>query len=798
MTAKPETDLPLRALGSLPPDWDPDALAAIARRHFDVRGEPHPLGGERDQNLRMLDAHGAPVVVKLSGMEEGRDTLALQTAALRHIARVDPGLNVPRVIASNRDEDVVPIGTDKQIGHYLRVLTWLPGESVESLGIDSVDAGQVGGFVSRLGRSLAGLSHPSPRQETVWNLTTADCLRDHARCFSDPERRRLVEVAFDIFLRHGLARLGAVRAQFIHNDTGPANLLADSVNHGDIGGVFDFGDMTHGPRIVDPVISAVKFAQGRPAPVDVCARLFGGYSAHSTLDIEEVELLFPAIMGRIALTTTIQAWREVNRPAQAHLLACHMDALFRDLETYLTEGKDRVTSRFSDAAGVPCVAGRIVIPPPPERDTGKLLERRRKVLGPALHLTYERPLHAVRGDGVWIYDESGRPHLDAYNNVPHVGHAHPRVADAVSRQCRLINTNTRYLYDEVVEYAERLTARCPGPLDVCVFVNSGSEATDVAWRLAREWNGHEGALVMEDAYHGCTHATADLSPLRWPTNSGPPHVRCLTAPDTYRGRWPAEEPDAAVRFAEDADRKIADLGAAGFKLAALVVDTAFCTNGMPDVPEGYLATVAEKVRAAGGLVIADEVQYGFGRSGDRFWGFELHGLVPDLVALGKPAANGMPLGAVITRSDVLQRFRDQHHLFSTFGGNPVATAAATAVLDVVEDENLQTNARETGAYLRRGLEALMREHDVIGRVSGQGLFCIVDVVEDRETKRPHPKLAARLQNAMREEGVLVGTEGRHDNFLKIRPPMPFGPPHADLLVQAFERALTVHGRQPAR
>lgn len=795
MTARPETHLPLRALGSLPPDWDPDALAAIARRHFGLAGEPQPLGGERDLNVRMVDASGAPVVVKLSGAEEGPDALALQTAGLRHIARADPDLNVPRVVTSKRGEDMIPIAAEGQDCRYLRVLTWLPGETLESQGTDCVDAAGVGEFVSRLGRSLADFSHPSAHQEMAWNLMTADRLRDQTRCFASPQRRRLVEVAFDIFLRHGPARLGAVRAQVIHNDTGPANLLADPDNPGGVGGVLDFGDMTHGPRVVDPVISAVKIAQGHPTPIDLCARVFGGYSAHSALDVDEVELLFPAMMGRIALTVTIQAWREVHCPMQADLLADTIDVMFDNLEICLAAGRDRATKRFAEAVGVASGACRIAIPPEREHDAGRLLERRRAVLGPALHLTYERPLYAVRGDGLWIYDEHGRPHLDAYNNVPHVGHAHPCVADAISRHSRLINTNTRYLCDEVVEYAERLTTRCPDGLDACVFVNSGSEATDVAWRIAREWNGHEGVLVMEDAYHGCTHATADLSPLRWPTDSGPPHVRCLTAPDTYRGRWPAEEPDAAARFAEDAERKIADLDAAGFKLAALVVDTAFCTNGMPDVPQGYLATVAEKVRAAGGLVIADEVQYGFGRPGDRFWGFELHGLVPDLVVLGKPAANGMPLGAVITRSDVLQRFRDRHHLFSTFGGNPVATAAATAVLDVVEDENLQTNARETGAYLRRGLEALMCEHDVIGRVSGQGLFCIVDVVEDRETKRPHPTLAARIQNTMREEGVLVGLEGRHDNFLKIRPPMPFGPNHADLLLDAMERALTIHARR---
>ena len=368
MKSGPKTALPLRALGNRPPDWAPDALAAIARRHFDLGGEPLPLGGERDQNLRMLDGNGAPVVVKLSGVEEGRDALALQTAALRHIAGVDPGLTVPRVVTSNRGEDMVPIAAGDQGCHYLRVLTWLPGETVESRGTDSVDAGKVGEFVSRLGRSLAGFSHPSSHQEMAWNLMTAERLRAETRCFSSPERRTLVEVAFDIFLRHGPAKLGAVRAQVIHNDTGPANLLADSRDPGGVGGVFDFGDMTHGPRIIDPVISAVKLAQGHSTPVDTCARLFGGYGAHSALDVEEVELLFPAMMGRIALTATVQAWREVNCPMQADLLAECMDPLFENLETFLAEGRDRATKRFAEAAGVPSGACRIAIPPARERD----------------------------------------------------------------------------------------------------------------------------------------------------------------------------------------------------------------------------------------------------------------------------------------------------------------------------------------------------------------------------------------------------------------------------------------------
>lgn len=792
MNDGPEVPPALPALGSRPPDWGPRELAAIAGRHFDLDGEPHPLAGERDQNLRMRDADGAPVVVKLSGADESLDALAFQTAALRHIERADPELNVPRAVVSNRGEDVVRVSADGRRHHYLRVLGYLPGETIECRGNTSVDAGKVGEFVSRLARALAGFFHPASRQETAWNLMSAERLRRCTHCVSDPERRRLIEVAFDIHQRHGAARLGTVRGQVVHNDTGPGNLLADPSNPGGIGGVLDFGDMTHGPRIIDPVISATRMAEGRSHPADFCAALVGGYARHSPLDVEEVELLFPAMMGRIALTATIQAWREVNCPMQAGLLAGQMDAAFDNLESYLADGRDRVTVRFAEAAGVPSGACAVAVAPLRARDPAELIERRRKVLGPALHLTYERPLHAVRGDGVWIYDENGRPHLDAYNNVPHVGHAHPEIVAAISRQSRLINTNTRYLHDAVVEYAERLTARCPESLDVCVFVNSGSEATDVAWRIARAWNGHEGALVMEDAYHGCTEATAALSPIRWPKGATPPHVRCLAAPDTCRGRWATGDANAAVRFAEDADRRIAELDASDMKPAALVVDTALCTNGVPDVPEGWLAAVADRVRSAGGLVVADEVQYGFGRPGTCFWGFELHGIVPDLVVLGKSAANGMPLGAVITRADVLRRFRDRHHLFSTFGGNPVATAAGIAVMNVIGDEDLQTNARETGACLRQRLEALMREHESIGRVSGRGLFCIVDIVEDRDTGRPNSALAARLQNTMRDEGVLVGLEGRHDSFLKIRPPMPFGPAHTDLLIAALERALTAH------
>ena len=393
----------------------------------------------------------------------------------------------------------------------------------------------------------------------------------------------------------------------------------------------------------------------------------------------------------------------------------------------------------------------------------------------------------MRGEGVWLYDATGRAYLDAYNNVPHVGHSHPHVLRSISRQYAALCTNTRYLYGNIIDYAERLAATFADGPRVCVFVNSGSEATDIGWRMAKMHGGKSGAIIIEKAYHGGTDAIDAFSPTDRPDGEIPAHIRTIVTPDTYRGAYRGD--DAAARYAADADRAIAELDRAGYGVAAVMIDTSFVNHGIIDLPAGYLGLVVDKVRAAGGVFIADEVQAGFGRMGSRMWGCQVHGVEAEIVALGKPIGNGLAMGAIVTTPEILASFTARTGYFSTFGGNPVACAAGGAVLDIIEDEQLLANAVATGEYLRRGLRALARRQPMIGDVRGAGMIAGVELVRDRASREPAEQETGRVINAMKEKGVLVGREGYSGNVLKIRPPMVFRPGDADFLIAALDEAI---------
>ncbi len=420
-------------------------------------------------------------------------------------------------------------------------------------------------------------------------------------------------------------------------------------------------------------------------------------------------------------------------------------------------------------------------------DDMNLIERRRRFLGPAYRLFYDKPVHLVRGEGVWLYDNRGNKYLDLYNNVPHVGHCHPRVVDAISTQMAKLNTHTRYLHEKVLELAERLTSKLPDELGVAMFSCTGSEANELALRIARACSGGTGIIVVDNAYHGNTLALAQVSTSYESDENKPDHVEMVSPPDTYRGEYRDE--DSADHFVAEIERAVARLQARGIRPAAFMIDTIVSSNGVLDVPCGYLSKAADIIRKAGGLFIADEVQPGFGRTGRHFWGFEADDFVPDIVTLGKPIGNGHPLAATITRSDLIEEFADKTRYFNTFGGNPVSASAGIAVLDVLEDEGLQENALATGAYLVKGLRSLAERFGSVGDVRGSGLFLGVDLVTDRTTREPATELAHTVVNALREHGVLTNTIGKGANILKLRPPMPFSRANADYFLERFEDAL---------
>jgi 4-aminobutyrate aminotransferase-like enzyme len=420
-------------------------------------------------------------------------------------------------------------------------------------------------------------------------------------------------------------------------------------------------------------------------------------------------------------------------------------------------------------------------------DTDSLLERRKKLLGPAYRLFYQNPVHLVRGEGVWLYDADGKKYLDMYNNVPHVGHCHPQVVEAVCRQMKILNTHTRYLHENVLDYAERLTDKFPRELDTAMFCCTGSEANELALRIARTHTGGTGIIVTDSAYHGNTKAIFEISTEDIPKEDIPDYVVTVPTPDTYRG--PYRDADAADRYAAHVRAALDTLASRGIKPAAFIIDTIASSGGVVAPPAGYLKKVAAIIREARGLFIADEVQPGFGRTGRNFWGYQADDFVPDMVTMGKPMGNGHPLSAIVTRRELTESFGRRGRYFNTFGGNPVSCAAGLAVLDVIQQENLQQNALRVGQHLVDGIRLLAKKHEGIGDVRGTGLFLAVELVSDRKARTPAPDLASWIVNDLRDRGVLTGSIGPDKNILKLRPPMVLSLEDADFMLETLRESL---------
>lgn len=431
-------------------------------------------------------------------------------------------------------------------------------------------------------------------------------------------------------------------------------------------------------------------------------------------------------------------------------------------------------------------------PPVQVYTPSNLLAQRQKLLSPNLSISYAEPLYMQRGGGAYLYDHSGRRYLDTVNNVAHVGHEHPRIVRAGQRQMGVLNTNTRYLHPLITQFAEELLAKAPAPLEVAFFVNSGSEANELALRLAKTYTGQKDILALQVGYHGNTNACVEVSSYKFDGPGGKgaaPWVHILPLPDTYRGLYRGNTPESAQQYAQHASSVIAQLQAEGRQPAAFLAESIVSCGGQIPLPPGYLAQVYTQVRAAGGLCIADEVQTGCGRPGAHFWAFEAQGVVPDILTIGKPIGNGHPLAAVLCTREVAAAFANGMEYFNTFGGNPVSCAIGLEVLKVIQEEGLQENAQHTGAYLQAGLQDLSQRFSLIGDVRGTGLFLGIELVRDPELKIPAAAQATYVANRMRNLGILMSTDGPDHNVLKIKPPLVFGRGQADFLLDMLERVL---------
>src|SRR6266704_1748889 len=763
-------------LESAPPAFGEEASRQILRDGFGVESSSlKSLAGERDQNFRVDTPGGQRFLFKISNPADDRPILAMQAAAIRHIERVDPDLPVMRALPTAAGDSWVEVPGPDGRTYPARLFTFLPGQVTANTALTAEAIWSHGQITARLGRALRGFFHPAADYEILWDISQLPKLRPLLTHVADGQPRAQVEWVLDRFEARVAPALPGLRAQVIHGD-----MSLDNVLFGDdlrVSGIVDFGDMTHAPLVCDLAVAVADVLHGRDDAVEAADAIIGGYVSVTPLEDEEAGLLADLVAARLAAEVTVTAWRRGLYPGNAAYAASGEPGARAFLDAIEAIGIGAVARRFREAS-------RQL--PYRRSSTRGLLERRRRVL-PRSPLFYSSPVHLVRGEGVWLSDPDDRRYLDCYNNVPVVGHSHPRVVQAVTQQQRLLATHSRYLHEAIVELAERLQATLPPELDAVMVVNSGSEANDLAWRIARAATGRAGAVVTACAYHGLTEGTPDLSPEVWAKGEQHAHVATIPAPDGYRGPYRRGDDGWVQRYAAHIDDAARGLGNRGF--AAIYLDPAFAADGILSPPPAYLREAARRVQGMGGLLVADEVQAGHGRSVTHLWSFQASGIEPDMVVTGKPMGNGFPVAALVVRSEVLAAVPEETELFSTFGGNPVACVAALAVLDVIAEEGLVTNAAEVGAYLRQGLMALAEHHPLIGDVRGEGLLLGAELV-DEQTRAPATGRARRITEAMRERGILISATGPAGNVLKIRPPLVFQCEHADLLLQTLNDVLT--------
>jgi len=765
-------------LGTQPPFFSTEEALELARDLYGLDGTISQLDSERDQNFRIDTPSGDQFVIKIANSAMDPAILTMQAEALAHIAVVDPDLPVPRVLYSRNESALERIQANDGRFHYVHVLTYMPGCYPPDGSTSRALYRPLGVCLARLARALRGFYHPAAKYELLWDLKQAMALRGYLHHVPDPEHRQLAGYFLDRFERVVLPEIPKLRSQIIHNDFVPNNLVVAEDDPGEIVGILDFGDMIYTPLVMGLATLIAEMFRGQEDPQEIAVEIIAAYHEILPLEPLELTLLYDLIATRMTMLNVIASWRVNLYPDNQEYIAGYVDSVWENLVAWCNLDPAEVTRRYFRACGFWESEGLLPSKRVLKETRSAQLERRAHLLGPCAYLLYESPLHIVRGEGVWLYDDEGNRYLDAYNNVPHVGHCHPHVVKAISHQTRMLNTSTRYLHGLILELAERITSRLPEPLSVCMFVCTGTEANELAWRMAKLVSGNDGALITGHTYHGNSDAIIGFSSEEVPYEKLPAHVATLYAPlsnTTFR------EPDSGLREA------IKTLGERNHRPAMLILDSGFASDGIYTPPSGYLHALYDETRRAGGLCVSDEVQAGFGRFGQHFWGFEFDDVVPDIVTMGKPMGNGHPLAAVVTRPEIAEALAADTGYFNTFGGNPVSCAAGLAVLDVIEVEGLQHNALLMGIYLRERLLGLRKDYPVLGEPHGAGLLLGVDVLNTDGS--PDSDLAHRVMNHMRQNRVLIGTTGPNANVLKIRPPIVFNQEHAELLLASLANAL---------
>jgi 4-aminobutyrate aminotransferase-like enzyme/Ser/Thr protein kinase RdoA (MazF antagonist) len=756
------------------PRFSTQAAISLAEKLYGIPATATPLPSERDQNFLLVTESADKFVLKIANALEDRALLEAQNQVMTHLeGRVS---FCPRIVPTLSGNDISGIEFSPGVTNFVRLVTYLPGVPLAEVGHHSSELlHDLGTKVGELGRELHDFDHPAVHRDFHWDLANGLKIIDrYSSLVADATLRALVQRYAKTFARDFEPLLPKLQTGVIHGDLNDYNVIVtDAVGH-KVAGFIDFGDMVHSYTVADLAVAIAYEVLDKPEPLSAAGEIVRGYSNHRRLTETEIEALYGLVLLRLCMSVSLAASQQQQRPDNEYL-EISQRSIANSLPHLIGIDPAIAAEVFRRACGVSAPAGY-----------AKTLGDRKRLLGPNLSLSYRSPVKIVRGEMQYLYDEAGQQYLDAYNNVAHVGHCHPRVVKAGQDQMALLNTNTRYLHDSINHYAERLTATLPESLTVCYFVNSGSEANELALRLARAHTKAQDLIVLDHAYHGNTNTMIDISPYKHDGpggNGAPSWVHKVSLPDGYRGKFRGEA--AGEKYAKEVVSLLKKLKS----VSGFIAESLPSVAGQIVLPRGYLTSVYKAVRSAGGVCIADEVQTGYGRIGTHFWGFERYDVVPDIVVLGKPIGNGHPIGAVITTREIADSFNNGMEFFSTFGGNTVSSAIGLTVLNVVLEEELQSHAQNVGEQILQGLHELKRRHDLIGDVRGSGFFIGVELVRDHETLEPATSEAEAVVNRLREQGILLGTDGPFHNVLKIRPPMPFSEVDAHRLITTLDGLL---------
>jgi len=772
----------------------------LLQENYGIQAKIKELPGYEDLNY-IIDYKNSRSILKITVNPDAQLSVMPQVRVLNVLNKTDNlrGL-IPEITSTLNGEKTLEWEYDgtKLI---VRILSFLEGNFMgEKSPLMSFFA-MLGEFMGKLDNTLSKINEPLFRQlHLEWDL--ANFLENEELCqyIKNPYNRTLVEYFFLQYREIVTPAYKNLRKSLIHNDINDWNVLAADNK---VAGLIDFGDMVHTATINELAIALAYAMMKQDDPLAVAYELIKGYHSVFPLKEEELDILYYLSASRLCTTIVMAAKNASNDPNNEYFQISAQPA-WDVLHKWIRISPLKARKVFHKACGLTV--------PMHTKSKKELLIERNKYLPSSLSVSYNEPLGMTGSALQYMYDDEGDTYLDCVNNIPHVGYCHPRVVKAGQKQMARLNTNTRYLYESLNEYAKKLLSKFPDRLSKVLFVNSGSAATDLAIRLARNHTGKDDFIVLDHAYHGNVSTAIGLSPYKFNHKGGsgkPYNTHIAPIPDTYRGIYrtpdvgtrPCGRPDESmgnpidigIKYADEIDNVIAE-NELETKLAGFIAESIPGCGGQIMLPKNYLGEAYKKIRALGGVCIADEVQTGFGRIGEKFWGFELYDVVPDIVILGKPMGNGHPMGAVVFTDEIAESFENGLEFFSSFGGNPVSCEIGLAVLEAIENDGLQENAKTTGRYLLDEFFKIQEENNaegkgIIGDVRGSGLFMGIEIVKDLETREPDPETASRTVNDMKKEHILLSTDGPEENVIKFKPPLCFTMDNARELLKKLRSVL---------